>query len=386
MDDAARGDAEGEDRQHLLDVEEPAPGLTAARGWRLPPVLVKAATATVAGAPVHAWVQLTVAVGAVSTAASAFLLARDVPPALLAGWRLFLVTLLLAPLSYARWRSADAKLRQRWKDSLHLMGASGLALAGHFGSFVASTQRTALTHSLLLVSATPVVLAAWSFVKRQPLSRGELVGTAASVVGGAVLVSDARDDKTVTLVGDLCALAGAVFFAVYLSLGQSVRAWCPLFLYTLIVNGTAAIALLLCAALFEGATLFGAGKQGLFGFLTVGRYAGVTVYLAVVAGIIGHTSFNAILEYISPLVITVALTSEPLFGSLMGAALGVATPPHLLAYIGGAILLASTLLVVYSEAKRKEGMACSDTPAVTMALPVVAPSGRTHGPSVTQSQ
>ena len=78
MDDAARGDAEGEDRQHLLDVEEPAPGLTAARGWRLPPVLVKAATATVAGAPVHAWVQLTVAVGAVSTAASAFLLARDV--------------------------------------------------------------------------------------------------------------------------------------------------------------------------------------------------------------------------------------------------------------------------------------------------------------------
>ena len=369
MDDAPGGDGgAGDDLQHLLEVEEPATA-AAAPWWRLPPVLVRAATHTVAGAPVHAWVQLTVAVGAVSTAASAFLLARDVPPALLAGWRLFLVTLLLAPLSFATWRRADAKLRQKWRDSLHLMVTSGLALAGHFGSFVASTQRTALTHSLLLVSATPVVLAAWSFVKRQPLSRGELVGTAVSVVGGAVLVSDARDDRTVTLVGDLCALAGAVFFAAYLTLGQSVRSWCPLFLYVLVVNGTAAVALLLCAAAFEGATLFGAGKQGLFGYLTVGRYAGVTVYLAVVAGIVGHTSFNAVLEHISPLVITVSLTSEPLFGSLLGAALGVATPPHLLAYIGGAILLGSTLLVVYSEAKRKEGGACTDTPADVVEAP-----------------
>jgi len=57
----------------------------------------------VAGAPVWAWVQLAVAVLGVSTAGTAFVLARDVPPFLLAGWRLQLVTLLLAP---AAWREA----------------------------------------------------------------------------------------------------------------------------------------------------------------------------------------------------------------------------------------------------------------------------------------
>jgi hypothetical protein len=43
------------------------------------------------------------AVLGVSTAGTAFVLARDVPPFLLAGWRLQLVTLLLAP---AAWREA----------------------------------------------------------------------------------------------------------------------------------------------------------------------------------------------------------------------------------------------------------------------------------------
>ena len=66
----------------------------------------------VAGAPVWAWVQLAVAVLGVSTAGTAFVLARDVPPFLLAGWRLQLVTLLLAP---AAWREArfPGPLRRR---------------------------------------------------------------------------------------------------------------------------------------------------------------------------------------------------------------------------------------------------------------------------------
>jgi hypothetical protein len=59
----------------------------------------------VAGAPAWAWLQLAVAVLGVSTAGTVFVLARDVPPFLLAGWRLQLVTLLLSP---AAWRQARA--------------------------------------------------------------------------------------------------------------------------------------------------------------------------------------------------------------------------------------------------------------------------------------
>ncbi len=345
---AAQGaDAEAADTARLLSGEAasavPAP---------LHALLAFACT-SVAGAPLWAWAQLAFATLAVSTAGTVFLFARDVPPFLLAGWRLMVVTLLLAPAAHVQWRAADAEQRARWRESGRRMVASGAALAAHFGLWVTSVQTTALTHALLFVSATPLVLAAVALARRVPLSRGELAGSAAAVLGGSVLVSDAKSDTSVTLSGDLCAFAAAAAFALYLSIGSDLRAWMPLFLYAVPVNGTAAGVLLLSGMAFEGASPFGAGARGLFGFLNKGRYSAVVFFLAIVPGILGHTSFNAVLTHISPLVMTVVLTTEPLIGSLFGYAVGVSGAPHARTFIGGLILMASTLLVVYAEAKRK---------------------------------
>jgi drug/metabolite transporter (DMT)-like permease len=174
----------------------------------------RVACARVAGAPAWAWAQLAVAVLAVSTAGTAFLFAADVPPFLLAGWRLQCVTLLLSPAALsqvrplqrtalhrtaadarrAQWRALGEADRARWRSSWRLMGASGGSLGMHFGLWVSSVQTTSLPHALLFVSATPVVLAAVALARRVPLSRGELGGTAAAMLGALVLVSDARSD------------------------------------------------------------------------------------------------------------------------------------------------------------------------------------------------
>ncbi len=243
--------------------------------------------------------------------------------------------------------------RCRWRDSRRKMAVSGVGLAFHFGLWVSATQHTSLPHALLLVSATPVALAVWALARRVPLSRGELGGTAAAMLGMAVLVSDAHSDTQVSLRGDLEALAAATVFAVYLTIGGELRAWMPLFLYAVPVNGVAALVLCSVGLVFEGATPWGAGRQGVFGYLTNGRYAGVSVYLALVPGIVGHTSFNAVLKYISPMIITLACTCEPLIGSLVGWAAGVTGAPGWRTYLGGLILLASTMLVVAAEARRK---------------------------------
>ncbi len=42
-------------------------------------------------------------------------------------------------------------------------------------------------------------------------------------------------------------------------------------------------------------------------------------YLAVVPGIVGHTGLNTVLKYLSPLVISLSTTTEPLIGACMGA-------------------------------------------------------------------
>ena len=43
----------------------------------------------------------------------------------------------------------------------------------------------------------------------------------------------------------------------------------------------------------------------------------VVAYLAVGPGLVGHTGMNGVLRHISPLVVSISLTLEPLFGSLL---------------------------------------------------------------------
>jgi len=311
-------------------------------------------TAQWSGAPVWAWLQLSFAVVCVSFAGLGFVLARDVPPCLLASWRLLTVTVLLSPFAHRDWQRAGNALRARFRENAAAIGGAGLALGVHFGAWVSSTQLTSLPHALLLVSTTPLVLAAWALWRGEPLSRGELWGSLAAVAGCGLLVSDRASDSSVTLTGDLCAFVAAAAFALYLSVGGRVRPWCPLYLYAVAVYGVAAVSLQLAALLLEGAQLFAAGRLGLLGFLTVRRYAAIILLLALGPGIGGHLSFNAVLGAgIQPLTLSMLLTCEPLLGAFVGWAAGVSQEPHARTYAGGMVLLASTLVVIKAEAERR---------------------------------
>jgi len=91
------------------------------------------------------------------------------------------------------------------------MGASGLALAAHFATWVASLDATTLTHSLLFVTAHPLVivlgmgvLARTATNVRAP-ARMEWIGAAVCFVGASLALFDAgsaQGDQTVTLWGD----------------------------------------------------------------------------------------------------------------------------------------------------------------------------------------
>ena len=75
---------------------------------------------------------------------------------------------------------AAALAPQAW-----LLGLSGAALALHFGAWVWSVERTSLSHSLLFVSATPLILAGGAWLLRKPISRGAGAWRLASMFLGA---------------------------------------------------------------------------------------------------------------------------------------------------------------------------------------------------------
>ena len=302
--------------------------------------------------PPWVWFLLVAAVCGVSSAGALFQHVDEVPPVLRASWRLQLTALVLAPLALYQWRGASTELRQRCftKPNLALVLASGLALGAHFATWVASLDATTLTHSLLFVTAHPLVIVLGMAVFSRRLTSvrrpvlGEWSGAAVCFVGAGLAMLDAgqqQGEQTVTLWGDALAFSGAVFVVGYIVVGRVMRQWMPIFLYAFPVTLIGAVVLLpVSMALESDFAHYGAvgwTEPSLFGWFLL---------LALIAGLLGHTGLNTCLRYISPLVVSSSVTLEPLIGSLIGWWFFDAGVPGRWTLVGGAVLIAGLLMVV----------------------------------------
>eukprot|EP00192_Tetraselmis_astigmatica_P011905 CAMPEP_0117657192 /NCGR_PEP_ID=MMETSP0804-20121206/5201_1 /TAXON_ID=1074897 /ORGANISM="Tetraselmis astigmatica, Strain CCMP880" /LENGTH=418 /DNA_ID=CAMNT_0005463633 /DNA_START=448 /DNA_END=1704 /DNA_ORIENTATION=+ len=305
-------------------------------------------------APWFAWPVLAVGVLAVSSAAVVFQSMPEVHPITLAAWRLQLTTLFLTPGAVIEWRKMSSEKRLNTGRSWWILLASGLCLFVHFGTFVWGLQHTSLPHSLLFLSSTPMVLSVGAICLRKPISNGELLGTLFGIVGSIILVlsSSASGTDRASISGDIASFVAAVAIAGYLSCGSKLREWMPLFVYALPVTGVAALLLSLSAMLGEHTELFQSGSIGMFGWAASGYWWKV-VYLAACPGLLGHTAFNVLLKWMSPLVIALACMMEPVVGSLIGWAVGVSELPSRATWGGGFTLLLALLTVVISSHNRQ---------------------------------
>ena len=328
---------------------QPKPGFTSS-----PTAATTGSASLVTKTPLWAWALLVASLLSVSSAGVAFAMMRGVPPITLAAWRLQFTSLLLVTAAFVQWRGMDSTLKQDTLDNIKWLAGSGTALAIHFACWVASVQLTSLTHSLLFVSATPVLLATLTLIRRQPISAGELWGTGLGFIGTLVLASSAVSEEEVTVLGDLLALSASAAIIPYLLIGRKLRAWMPLFIYAAPVTLLAALQLTIAAILFEGSKIFTAGSGGVFGWTASLHFLPFVLYLGFVPGIIGHTGINALLKYMHPLIITLVLNVEPPVGAIMGYFLGVSVAPGWLTYFGGVLILLSTCVVSYASSVRED--------------------------------
>ena len=303
--------------------------------------------------PFWVWGLLIAAVCGVSSAGALFQHVDTVPPLLRASWRLQLTSLVLAPLFVYQWRQQESMIKSRMFEqrTILIIAASGCALALHFGSWVASLDATSLTHSLLFVTAHPLIiivgmgfLAAFFVGHRQP-NRLEILGALVGFSGAAITLLDQGHQQgghTVTLWGDALAFFGAVFVVGYIISGRILREWMPIFLYAFPVTLFASILLLPASWILEPSF----SSFGIIGW-TDAEYFPWFLALALIAGLLGHTGLNTCLRYISPLVISTSVTLEPLLGSLIGWAFFGSGVPGKWTWVGGPVLVVGVLLVIY---------------------------------------
>ena len=298
--------------------------------------------------PLHAWLIMGVALFAVSSAGAVFEMIEDVGGLSKAAWRLQATSLVLLPGFMVQYARAEESLKLQWKNSMHLLTASGICLALHFGTWLMSLDRTTLTHSLLFVTAHPLVIIIGLWLLRKPATKIQSIGALVGFVGAAVVVGGGASETGVSLYGDFLAFLGAVTVVGYLAIGRMVRGWMPLFLYAFPVTLVSAIALTAWAILSEGLTFNLDDVTGAFGWISITwiLYVG---YLALGPGLLGHTGINAVLRWIPPLTISMMLIMEPVIGSIIGWIIGVDSIPQIWTLIGGLLMVSGLALVTFDS-------------------------------------
>jgi drug/metabolite transporter (DMT)-like permease len=301
--------------------------------------------------PVHAWVILGIAVLAVSSAGAVFKLI-SATPLLKAAWRLQATSVVLFP--FFIWQLRKGSESFEWDRTVAgIILGSGICLWIHFGSWVWSLDHTSLTHSLLFVTAHPLLIVSAMFALRITPHRWESWGAVIAVFGAILAIQDAGSGN-VTLIGDAAAFLGAVAIVGYFAAGRVLRGErkMPLFLYAFPVTAIAAIFLTIHAIFAEGATLSTVVvDSSVFGW-TDTTWILLIGYLALGPGLAGHTGINASLKWLPPLVISVSVILEPLLGGLLGWFLDVQDVPNFWTLIGGPFMIAGTAMAIVGTNRR----------------------------------
>ncbi len=258
------------------------------------------------GAP---FLVLGVGVAIVSTASILirFAQADGASSAIIASGRLTIAALVMAPFALSR---AGPELRRIRQKDVFLCAVSGLLLAAHFWTWIASLEHTSVANSTALVTTNPIwvaLLSAW--LLREKPGRVQITGIALTLVGTLLIFLAENTHSgvaTAPALGNSLALLGALAASGYLLIGRGLRSNLSLLAYVWLTYSFAAIALII-AALAAGETIGGVSSSA---WLLIAA-------LALGPQLLGHTAFNWALRRLSATFVALSILGEPIGSALL---------------------------------------------------------------------
>ncbi|GAB7049884.1 DMT family transporter [Catenuloplanes indicus] len=275
---------------------------------------------------------LAVAVVAITT--SSPLIAFAAAPGLaIAFWRNALAVGVLTPVAIVRRRAEFRALAGPYRRQLLFCVLSGVALAAHFAAWVPSIKLTSVAAATALVCTQPVWQGLIALGQGRRLPWVTWAGIGVAVAGAAAATGADLGVSGEAVLGDLLAIAGGVFAAVYTALGERARSTLSTTTYTTVCYGVCAL-VLLAACLTVGVDL--GGYPGSTWLAILGLAAG--------AQLLGHSMFNFALRRVSATTVSILILLEvPGAALLAWAWLGQAPPA---ATLPGVLLVVIGVAVV----------------------------------------
>lgn len=259
------------------------------------------------------FVVLAVSVFIVSFAAVLIRVAQSegVPSPSIAMWRLSIAAAILSVIVLAR-PQARIEVGALGRSEITLAIGSGVFLAAHFASWIASLSFTSVASSTALVTTNPIWIALVSWlVFRERLGKWLVIGIASAIAGSALIfLSDANVIASKAtpnpLLGNALAVLGSVTVCGYLLLGRRLRQSVSLLTYVWVVYLSASVTLVIFAV-FSGTALTGFTPLG---------WASL-IGLALGPQLLGHSGINWALKHVSATFIAVAILAEPIGSAVL---------------------------------------------------------------------
>ncbi|MER7166132.1 DMT family transporter [Micromonospora sp. NPDC000207] len=281
------------------------------------------------------------ALAVVAVSSSGPLVAYAAAPALaVAFWRNTLALAVLGPYSLARRRVEFRDLARGTgrREGLFCV-LSGVALAAHFATWMPAVQLTSVATATAMVATQPVWQGLIARAQGRRLPGLVWVGIGVAVCGAVVASGADFVVSASAFAGDLLAVVGGLFAAVYTALGERARVSISTTTYTTICYGVCALVLLL-VCLVGGVPLSG---------YDLGTWAAV---LALVAGaqLLGHSMFSYALRRVSATTVSVLILLE-VPGAALIAWAWLGQLPRITALPGLALLTVGVAVVVLGGAR-----------------------------------
>jgi drug/metabolite transporter (DMT)-like permease len=230
-----------------------------------------------------------------------FVRMADTGPVAAGFWRLFLALPFLVLLA----RMNGQRLGGMGPKTLGLVALGAVTFALDLASWHIGIGLTRLGNATLFGNAGSIVLLFWGFIAARMLPRGlEWLAIVFALAGAAILMGRSLEISQATLIGDLFCLAAGLLYAVYLLTLQGAR------------GKFGSWSLLVWVSLFGCPVLLGIA-------LLLGEPVWPTdwtpvIGLFIVSQLIGQGLMVYALRYFPPLVIGLALLTQPAVASLYG--------------------------------------------------------------------
>lgn len=280
---------------------------------------------------------------------------REAPSLVIAAFRMTIAAILLAPFCLKR---AIKEINGVNRNTKLLLFLSGLFLALHFAFWITSLEYTSVASSVVLVTTAPLWVAILSPIfLNEKLNKWIFGGLGVALIGSVIVGLSSGCSISAAGVtcenlqiafsgrafwGDLMALAGALLSGSYLMAGRKVRSRVSLSSYIFSVYTTAAVILLLLVWI-TGERLSGYTSQ---------TYLWMAA-LAVIPQIIGHSTFNWALKYLSAAYVSISLLGEPI-GTVVLTMIFLRESPSVMEIIGGVLILTGITLATFSQKGQQE--------------------------------